>query len=419
LREQVRGVKMQTRPYEGLKVIDFCWSGVGVFMLNFLGYYGATIVRVESSTYPDPVRAVPPFAPTYSVDEKPGLERSAVFSTTHVVKEYDLTLNMKNPKAIEVFKKLVAWADVIGEGFTTQEMEKRGLDYEDLKKIKPDIIMLRTNGYGHTGPMKNQPGFGMTIMANSGMCDLVGWPDRLPVPISSYYTDQLSPLLGGLALVAAIDYRRRTGKGMCIDHSQIEAGINYLTPLVLDYEVNGRLPSKTGNRRIDAAPHGAYRCKGGGRWVAIAVYTEEEWENFCRVVRQPDWTKDPRFATLEDRVRNGDELDTLLEKWTVNFTAEQVMSMMQAAGVASGVLSTGKDQAEDPQLKHYDFFHEMDHPYLGKRDFYHPPPFKLSRATAELAPPPVLGEDNEYVCTQILGMSDEDFVLLIQDEVFE
>jgi benzylsuccinate CoA-transferase BbsF subunit len=336
-----------------------------------------------------------------------------------VVKEYDLTLNMKHPKGIEVFKRLVAWADVVAEGFTTQEMEKRGLDYEALKKIRPDIIMMRTNGYGHTGTMKNQPGFGMTIMANSGMCDLVGWPDRLPVPISSYYTDQLSPLLGGLALLAAVDNRRRTGKGMCIDHSQIEAGINYLTPLILDYGVNNRLFAKTGNSRVYAAPHGAYPCKGDDRWVAIAVQTDEEWRTFCRVTKRQDWMTDGRFSTLTDRVNNSGELDKLVADWTTNFTAEKVMAMMQAAGVAAGVLSTGKDQAEDPQLRHYDFFHELDHPYLGKLNYYHPPGFKLSRATAELDRPPILGEHNEYVCTQLLGMSDEEFIELIQDEVFD
>lgn len=410
---------MGKKPYEGLKVIDFCWSGVGVFILNFLGYFGATIVRVENATYPDPIRAVPPFAPTYEKGELPGLERSAIFSTTHVVKEYDLTLNMKHPKGIEVFKKLVAWADVICEGFTTEEMEKRGLDYDDLKKINPDIIMLRTNGYGHTGPMKNQPGFGMTIMATSGMCDIAGWPDRLPVPLSSYYTDQIAPLFGGLALTAAVDYHRRTGKGLCIDHSQIESGINSLAPLILDYLTNKRMLAKTGNKRTTAAPHGAYPCKGDDRWVAIAVIADKEWESFCDVTGHPDWKADARFRTLGNRVKNSDELDRLVGEWTINFTAEQVQTMLQAADIPAGVVSTAKDQAEDPQLKAYDFFHELDHPYLGKRNYYHPPGFKLSDTSAELARPPILGEDNEYVCTKILGMSDEEFVELIVDQVFD
>ena len=410
---------MEKRPYEGLKVIDFCWSGVGVFILNFLGYFGATIVRVENATFPDPIRINPPFAPTYEKGEKPGLERSGIFATTHVVKEYDLTLNMKHPKGIETFKKLVAWADVIGEGFTTQEMEKRGLDYAELKKINPGIIMLRTNGYGHTGAMKNQPGFGMTIMANSGMCDIAGWPDRLPVPLSSYYTDQISPLFGGLALVAAVDYRRRTGKGVCIDHSQIEAGINYLTPLILDYAANGRLFAKTGNKRVYASPHGAYRCKGDDRWVTVAVVSDEEWRNFCRISGHQDWLTDIRFDSPAGRTKNGEELDRLVEDWTINFTAEQVMTMLQGAGVAAGVVSTAEDQADDPQLKQYDFFHELDHPYLGKQNFYHPPGFQLSDMPAELGRPPILGEDNEYVCTQILGMSDEEFVELIQEQVFD
>jgi benzylsuccinate CoA-transferase BbsF subunit len=410
---------MEKRPYEGLKVIDFCWAGAAVFTLNFLGYFGATIVRVESATTPDPIRLGIPYAPTYPEGENPGLERSAVFAGTHVVKEHDLTLNMKHPKGLEVFKKLVAWADVIVEGFTTDEMEKRGLGYDDLKKIKPDIIMLRSNGYGHTGPMKNTPGYGQTIMAYSGMCDIAGWPDRSPVPLSSYYTDTIAPFLGGLALTAAVDYRRRTGKGIYIDLSQSEAGMNYLAPLILDYTVNQRLLAKTGNKRVYAAPHGAYRCKGDDRWVAIAVMSDDEWKSFCRVSGHQDWLADIRFDSLAKRVKNSDKLDGLVEGWTINFTAEQVMAMLQAAGVAAGVVSTAQDQAEDPQLKQYDFFHELDHPYLGTRNFYHRPGFKLSDAPAELGRPPILGEDNEYVCTQILGMSDEEFVELIQEQVFD
>ena len=267
--------------------------------------------------------------------------------------------------------------------------------------------------------MAGQPGYGQTVTSLTGFYTIAGWPDRLPVPISSFYTDHLSPLFGGLALIAAIDYQQRTGKGQCIDQSQIESGINYLSPLVLDYTVNGREPALIGNRRPYAAPHGAYRCRGDDRWVAIAVHTDAEWEVFCGVVGNPDWTRDPRFATMAERVENSDALDEYVNGWTENHTAEQVMTMMQQAGVAAGVVATAEDSEKDPQLAVYDFFHEMEHPYLGKQKFFHPPGFTLSEVAAELHRPVLLGEHTGYICKEILGIPADEFDRMEREGVFD
>ncbi len=410
---------MEKRPFEGIKVVDLCFAGVGVFILNYLAHYGATTVRVESARRPDTIRSLPPFAPTYAEGENPGLERSGYYSLTHPAPEYGISLNLSHPKGKEVFKRLVAWADIVGENWPTGSMERLGLTYEVLKQVKPDIIMMRSCGYGHTGPMAHQIGGGGTISSSSMMYVLAGWPDRLPVPLSNYYTDQLSPLCGALALIAALDYRRRTGKGQCIDHSQIESGLNYLAPLLLDYAVNQRELALTGNKCAYAAPHGTYRCQGDDRWIAIGVFTDEEWDSFCRVIGKPAWTKEPKFSTLTSRVKNSEELDKLVEEWTINFTAEQVMAKMQAAGVGAGVVSNAKDLDKDIQLKHYDFNRELDHPYIGRVNYYHPPAFKLAEAPAEVARPNLLGEHTEYVCKEVLGMSDEELVQLIQEGVLE
>ena len=408
---------MEKRPFEGLKVIDFTWGGVGPFHCNFLAYYGAIVVRVESATRPDVTRQQGGLVTT-SKGEKGSLDSSPAFAVTHPVKKYGIRLNIKLPKAIEVFKRLVAWTDVFVESFTTGTVEDLGLGYEELKKIKPDIIMYRTNGMGHTGPMAAQPGLGQTWTSLTGFHGISGWPDRASVPVSSFYTDHLSPPFGGLALIAAIDYRRRTGIGQCIDQAQVETGINYMTPVVLDYTVNKRELALTGNKCAYAAPHGAYRCKGNDRWVAIGVYNDEEWEKCCQVIGNPVWTQDARFSTMGNRVKNSDELDKLVEAWTIDFTAEQVMAMMQSAGVAAGVVATAQDSEEDPQLKHYDFFHYIDHPYIGNRNFYHPAPFKLSRATAERARPTLIGEETERVCKEFLGMKDEEYAQLDKEGVF-
>ncbi|MFC1941920.1 CaiB/BaiF CoA transferase family protein [Chloroflexota bacterium] len=406
---------MEIRPFEGLHFLDFTWAGVGPFTGNFLGYYGATTIRVESASRPDPVR----FPRGVSRKQNPGLESGPVFAISNPVKKLGFSLNLKHPKALDIFKSLVSWADVIVENFTTSAIERMGLGYEELKKIKPNIILYRTNGYGHTGPMANQPGFGQTVTAITGMHGIAGWPDRPPVPVSTFYTDHLAPLFGAFILIAAINHLRKTGEGQCIAHSQVEAGINYLTPVILDYTVNGRDLALTGNKCAHSAPHGAYRCKGDDRWVAVGVQTDEEWNSFCRVIGNPGWTDDTRFYTLSGRVEHSDELDRLINEWTVNFTAEQVMAMMQAAGVSAGVVSNAQDSELDPQLKHYDFFRELEHPYLGKRNFYHPPGFKLSEAVAEVARPTLLGEYTEYICTEILDMTQGDFARMKQEGVFD
>jgi benzylsuccinate CoA-transferase BbsF subunit len=409
---------MGRKPFEGLKVIDMTWSGAGVFIMNFLSHYGATMVRVESMKQPDPIRRV--YTYTNATHASPNaINRSAMFAYSHPAPKYSLTLDLKNPKGLEVFKKLVSWSDVLGECFPTGVMERFGLGYDVLKSIRPDIIMVRSCGYGHTGPMAKQAGFGMTLAAYAMMYAIAGWPDRGPVPVSSYYSDQLSPLPCILAMVAALDYRRRTGKGQCIDQSQIESTLNYLTPLILDYSANKRTLAITGNKCPYAAPHGVYRCKGHERWVAIEVFTDEEWQGFCRVIGNPEWSRDSRFSTLTGRVENSDELDRLVETWTINFTPEQVMVMMQNAGVGAGVVSDSRDIYEDVQLKHYDYFQTVDHPFMGKLDFAHAPSMKLSGADSQVGRSSVLGEHNEFVCKEILGVSDKAYQELVREKIFE
>ena len=410
---------MTGKPFEGVKIVQLCWAGVGVYILNYLSHYGATTVRVETATRPDPVRLFAPFAPTNKEGEPVGLERSAFFSITHTAPEYGISLNFKQPEAIDIFKKLVAWADIVGEGFPTGVMDKLGLDYEGLKQVNPEIIMLRTCGYGHTGPMADQPGFGSILTAVTMMDTIVGWPDRAPVPPSTYYTDQLSPMYGSLAIMAALDYRRRTGKGQYIDHAQIEAGLNYVTPLILDYQANQRELALKGNKCDHAAPHGIYKCQGDDRWVAIAVMTDEEWQSFGKAIGSPDWTKDPRFATTTGRMENSDELDRLVEAWTVNFTPEQVQKTLQEAGVGAGLVANACDLDKDPQLNHYNFYRELDHPYMGKLRYYHPDPIKLSAAEPDIRRPVLVGEHTDYVCEEILGMSRDEIDRMRQKGVFD
>ena len=409
-----RGQGMKGCPFEGINVLDFTWAGVGPFTVNYLAYFGATVIKIESNQRPDITRTSPPYK-----DGIPGLERSLYFAWSHPTKKYDITINLNLSKGIELVKRLVGWADVVAESFLPGTMEKWGLGYQDLKRIKNDIIMFRTCAHGQTGPLAKHPALGFTLTSLGGFNLIAGWPDRPPAELYGAYSDFIAPLFGGLCLIAALDYRRRTGKGQCLDLSQHEAILQFMAPLILDSVVNQREPTRNGNRCACAAPHGAYRCRGDDRWCVISVFSDEEWRGFCAALGNPDWTKDPRFATIRSRVEYSDELDALIEEWTINLTAEEVMARVQNAGVPAGVVANAKDLAEDPQLKHYHFFHELEHPYLGKCALYQSPGFKLSRATAEVCVPPILGQDNEYVCTKILGMSDDEFVRLVQEGVFD
>jgi len=220
-------------------------------------------------------------------------------------------------------------------------------------------------------------------------------------------------------VIGALDYRGRTGRGQYIELSQLEAAIHCLETAILDYTVNGREQGRIGNRHPQASPHGAYRCLGDDRWCAIAVFTEQEWRSFCRVVGNPPWTGDSRFATLADRLENADELDCLVEEWASRQSAERVMDLMQAAGIAAGVVKNSQDLHADPQLKHRNHYRVLDHPEIGPST-YDMPAYRLSKTPTQLTmPAPCLGEHNQFVCSEFLRISDEDFVELLAEGDFE
>ncbi len=397
---------------EGIKVADFTWVWVGPQTTKILSDYGAEVVKIEGRTRPDPERVSRPYR-----DGIAGLNRGGSYNQYNTGK-LSVAINLAHPRGVEVARRFVAWADVVVENFAGGAMRRMGLGYEELRKVKPDIIMLSSCMQGQTGPHATHPGYGNQLTGLSGFTHIAGWPDRGPVDIGAY-TDFIAPRFNALAILAALDYKRRTGKGQYLDMSQFEDSIHFVAPLVLDYVVNHRVADRMGNRCTGAAPHGAYRCRSEDRWCAIGVFNDEEWVNFSRVIGSLAWTKDARFATLLGRKQNEDELDKLVEEWTVNYSAEEVMTRMQAAGVGAGVLQTGEDLLEhDPQLKHRRLFCELDHPEVGK---YRPagPPFILSKVPCEIRRSPLLGEHNEYALKKILGMSDDEIAELVIDGVIE
>jgi crotonobetainyl-CoA:carnitine CoA-transferase CaiB-like acyl-CoA transferase len=398
---------------QGLKVADFSWAAVGPLITKYLGDHGATVVRVESSTSPDIMRSNAPFK-----DNQPGINRSAYYAVINPNK-HSLALDLNHPEGPGVAKRLVAWADVVVENFTAGTMEKWGLGYNELCKVKPDIIMVRSCNQGQTGPHARHPGLGFMLVGLTGFLSFTGWPDRNPAPLPVAYTDLIAPRFGMAALMAALDHRRRTGQGQCIDISQLETGLHFIAPPLLDYVVNGRQGGSNGNADPYAAPHGAYRCRGDDRWCVIAVFTDEEWGAFCRVLGNPEWTAGARFATLEARKGNESELNVLVEQWTVDHTPEEVMGKMQAAGVPAGVVQSGKAVCEDPQLNHRGYFWSLEHPEIGPTT-YLGEPFLLSGTPAQgNMPSPCLGEHTEHVCREFLHIPDDEFIRLLGDGVLQ
>jgi crotonobetainyl-CoA:carnitine CoA-transferase CaiB-like acyl-CoA transferase len=396
----------------GVKVADFSWALVGPLTTQIFSDYGAEVIKIEGRSRPDPRR----FSGLFK-DGIPGLDRSGYFNPYNTSK-LGIALNLAHPKGVDVAKRLVAWADIVVENFAGGAMKRMGLGYEELRKVKPDIIMLSSCAMGQTGPHAMDASIGFQLTALSGFNYITGWPDREPASLDAY-TDYISPRFNVLAILAALDYRHRTGKGQYLDLSQYENGIHFMAPLILDYVVNQRIANRMGNRSPYAAPHGAYRCLGEDRWCAIAVFTDEEWQSFCKVIGKPAWTSDARFTTLLARKENEEELDRLIEGWTIDHSPEEVMSIMQAAGVGAGVLQTGEDLLEhDPQLRHRHFFWEFDHPETGKYRASGPC-FVLSKSACELRRAPLLGEHNEYVLKEILRMSDEEIAELVVEGVIE
>lgn len=403
-----------TKVFSDLTIVAFNWAMVGPLTLKFFADFGATVIRVETANRPCVTRTSAPFK-----DNKPGLNRSGYFNHFSA-NMMSVSLNMGHPQGFGLAKELIAKADVMMENFTPGVINRWGLGYEELVKIKPDIIMVRQNGFGMDGPYRNLAAFGMILAAVVGIPNFIGWPDRGPLPVGvGAYTDCISPRFASAAVIAAIDYRNRTGKGQLIDLAQFETGISFFLPGLLDYAVNGREPVRRGNACAYAAPHSVYACKGEERWCTITVFSDRQWANLCTVMGKPEYATDPRFDTLSHRKEHEEEIDDLVREWTVNLTPEEAMARLQAANVPSGVVENAADLYADPQLRHRNLFWPIEHSEMGL--FTHlGMSMEMSKTPPQACTPsPCLGEHNEYVLTKVLGKTDEEFIDLLTSGVLE
>jgi len=400
---------------KGIKVVEFAAFAAGPVVGKYLADHGATVVHIESKVRPDGFRAhYPPYK-----DNIHGLNRSGLFALCNNDK-LDITLNLKKaPKATDLAKRIVAWSDVVIENFSPGTMKRLGLDYEALRKVKPDLIMLSSSNLGQSGPHAHHAGFGSQLSSLAGFTHLTGYPDGPPQILYGPYIDYIAVAYGAVAILAALDYRERTGKGTHIDTAQYETGLQFMAPILLDYKINGKVASRNGNRDPAAAPHGAYPCKGDDSWCVISASSESDWESLCRAMGNPAWTKESRFATLQSRKEHEDELDQKIGAWTTGFTAREITEKLQASGIRAGIVNTMRDIYSDPQLKHRKQWVELEHPEIGKMHYQRPPFFLTRTPSGPERRDPLLGEHNGYFYQELLGLSEKEYQELVAEGVID
>lgn len=412
---------MKKLPLEGIRVLDITLVWAGPFATQVLADWGAEVIRVESIQHiPRSTRIGPadPFVSskgdwwTAYPNRDPGdspWNRWNLFNL-HARNKKSVTIDLRTEEGREIFMRLVQVSDVFLENNVPETIEKLGLTYEELRKVKTDIIMVRMPGFGLDGPYKNYRMFGNHAEAAVGHINIRGYADRnLTDDLTTVISDALGGLNAAVAALMALRHRRRTGKGQLVELSQSEGLASYLPHSILDYTMNRRVHKAMGNRHHSMAPHGCYPCRGEDRWVTIAVSSDEEWKQLCQAMDYPALADDPRYSTILSRYRNQDELDQLISQWTKQRDSYEVMELLQRHGVASGPVIDDKDAFSDPHIKAREFFKEITHAECGTH-LYPGFMWKSSRHDNEVRIPPCrLGEHNEYVYKELLGYSQEQY----------
>ena len=411
-RRAMAAVRGAPRPaFAGLKVADFSWVGVGPMVAKSLGDHGATVVHVESANRPDVLRQLPPFK-----NGEVALDRG-FFMANFNTSKLGLALDMSLVEGRRVARRLIDWADVVVESFTPGTMAKFGLDYESVAEQRPDLIMLSTCMRGQTGPQRRYGGFGNQGAALAGIVNITGWPDRPPVGPWGAYTDFITPRYGIAALVAALHHRADTGEGQYVDVSQIEAGMQFIEPLLLDYEVNHREARSPGMYSLYASPHGTYRCAGVERYLAIAVETTDQWRALAKLLGN-NLLLARYLDHLSGRRTVAAEIDAAITAWCADQDAFAAANLLQQSGVPAYAVLRPTDLYLDAQLNHRGFFVSNRHAVMGDLPsdglttrFSHHQHGPYSAA-------PIIGQHSETVMREILGMSGEEYVRLSAQGVF-
>ncbi len=387
--------------YSGLRIVEFGTGAAAPLATRYFADQGATVVKVESRQRPD-------FLRTLRDDGSGKLDASLFFACVNPNK-LSVGLNMKDPRGVDLARRLIGWADVVVENFAPGVMQKWGLDYAHLKDLYPELIMLSTCLWGQTGPERAYPGFGGQGAALAGFNYLTGWPDREPLGPFGTITDSLSPRFAAAAIAAALLYRARTGRGTYIDVSQVETGVYVLTEWLLGYAATGRSFGRIGNRSPHMVPHGVFPVAGDDRWIALAIHHDEEWARLRAVMGHPAWAEGSELATLEGRLRHVDAIEAKLAEWTRGQDGEALVTDLQRVGLDAAVVEDMQDLLRDPQLAHRGHFRQLTHPVLGPY-VVEAGGMRFSDSPVVFArPAPCLAADSEYVYRELLGVSRREY----------
>ena len=398
-------------PLSGIRVADFTWVWAGPFCTLQLAHMGAEVIRMESMRRVCVTRMLPPW-----MEGKPGVNRSGYFNQYNQGKR-SITLDLTKPEAKEIAKKLVAISDVAAENFAGGVIDRLGLGYEALKQVKADIIMISMSGYGQTGPESGYVSYGPAQVPLSGMSSLTGYIGSQPMHVGLSYGDPNAGLHAAFAVLSALLYRERSGKGQYIDMSQWESTMAVLGEGIMDYTMNGTQPPRSGSRDPWMAPHGIFPCSGEDQWVSIACGSDEEWRVLCAAMGKPELADDARFQTLAERKANEDALEAIVEEWTAALEPSAVTETLQGAGVAAFPPLANYMLDADPHLAARGFWVEKEHPEVGRLK-HAGIPWRMSETPCEVwRAAPTLGQDNEYVFGELLGMSGKQIAELTERQV--
>jgi len=402
---------MNRSALEGVRIADFTWVWAGPYATMLLAYMGAEVIKIESRARVDSSR----MGSITTGQVSTNLDASSVFNNVNLNK-LGVSLDLSRPKGVELAKRIVRISDIAAENMRPGAMARLGLSYEDLVKIKPDIIMLSSSAFGETGPYREYVGYAPHFSAFSGLAYVTGYPDSEP-NILTGSTDIRSATTSAFAILAALNFRQRTGKGQHIDLSSSETLSVLIGDIIMDYTMNRRQPSRSGNRDSIMAPHNCYRCKGEDKWISIAVATDREWQALCQAMGNPEWARDERFSDSYRRWQNQEYLDRLIGQWTINYSHYEVMELLQASGVAAMPSFSAEELFTNPHLKEREVATEVEHPVMGKQVVLNPP-WKLSATPARIERAgPLVGEHNEYVFGELLGMTKQEIAQLIEEKV--
>jgi benzylsuccinate CoA-transferase BbsF subunit len=386
-------------PLAGIRVTDFTWAWAGPQGTLLLAMLGAEVIKIESRARLDHARVHSLMVGAV----RGGIDESPFFNDLNLGK-LSLTLDLRKEQARDVVRRLVTVSDVVVQNMRPGVLDRLGLGYEDLREVKPDIIMLSSSAVGATGPEKSSIGYAPTFASMSGIVDITGYPDEAPMLLSGS-VDLRVGTLSAFAVLAALYHRQRTGEGQQIDLSSTEVMSSMMGEAFLAYAMTDRVPRRRGNRDSSMAPHGCYRAKGEERWISIAVGSEAEWTGLASVIADPA-LEDDAFAGPVERWRNQDRLDGIIERWTCERGPEEAVALLQRAGVAAMVVHTGATLAEDPHVRERGILETVEHPRMGRKTVVGPP-WRLEGAAVRGAAP-LLGEHNEYVLREVLGLSEDE-----------